>query len=64
MARRSELAKETCPVCEEAGQVIYRYGETILEAAEGGESVVLSQAICSEWVLVVLKAAEGGWLNS
>ena len=63
MARRSELAKETCPVCEEAGQVIYRYGETILEALEGGGSVVMSQAICSECLRVVLEAAEGGWLN-
>ena len=64
MARRSELERGVCPVCEEAGQVIYRYGETVLATADGGRSIVVSQAICSECLRVVLEAAEGGWLNT
>ena len=64
MARRSDPPRETCPVCEEVGQVVYRFGETILATADGGASIVVSQAICSECLRVVLEAAEGGWLNT
>jgi hypothetical protein len=63
MARRSELARETCPVCEEAGQVVYRYGEAVIATADEGAFIVVSQAICAECLRVILEATEGGWLN-